>query len=454
MDRLGEIAGWDSSSLSSTNNNCTATNKELANGGKRKLLDTYNQMTLKELKNILRQYGTTVSGNKRELVHRLMNLQTTLSQHNNSQYETLEENEQWTILDPIISFVQGDYYSNAKSDASESQINMREDEIELPFLSGLMFVNKPAGYSTLPTKQQLDNPLQPPQYQCLSDCVKSWLYNHPQGQERLKKALKDEERWWDFILQSLMNDPIRRKKLKKRKTKLRTKLETTFEPRPVHRLDIDTSGIVCIALTPTALRAANMLFERKSRVDIDNLDSCGESKAVQKRYVALVNGEMGNERGVHASGVVKHAIGKVWVDDHNEWACDTSDDGTIAFIRQGQEDASFVPDTLREAVTSYQAVNWTSTISNNNDKMDITRVELTPHTGRGHQLRLHMASIGHPILGDDMHGAMDVDIETSSINGGRLCLHASKLSMNTWSLNDTGDGFQICRVTVESSPPF
>ena len=452
MDRLSEIAGWDSSSLSSTNNTCTATNEELVNGGKRNLLDTYNKMTLKELKNILCQYGTTVSGNKRELVHRLMNLQTTLTRHTNSQYETLEENEEWTILDPVISFAQEDY-SNAKADASENQVNMREDEIELPLLSGLMFVNKPAGYSTLPTKQQLDNPLQPPQYQCLSDSVKNWLYNHPEGQERLGKALKDEERWWDFLLQSLMNDPIRRKKLKKRKTKLQTKLETTFEPRPVHRLDIDTSGIVCIALTPLALRAANMLFERKSKVDIDNIESGVESQAVQKRYVAVVEEKIDNEQKVHASGVVKYAIGKVWVNDHNEWACDTSGDGTIAFIRPGQEDANFVPDTLREAVTSYQAVNWTPAISNNDD-MNVTRVVLTPHTGRGHQLRLHMASLGHAIIGDDMHGAIEFDNNRLSINGGRLCLHASMLSMDTWSLNDTGDGFQVCRVTVGSSPPF
>ena len=42
------------------------------------------------------------------------------------------------------------------------------------------------------------------------------------------------------------------------------------------------------------------------------------------------------------------------------------------------------------------------------------------------------------------------------VDGGRLCLHASKLSMGAWcaSADETSDGYQICRADVESCPPF
>jgi len=225
-----------------------------------------------------------------------------------------------------------------------------------------------------------------------------------------------------------------------------------FEPRPAHRLDIDTSGIVCVALTPTALRNANMLFEKKSRSGIEEelVESDVEEGCVEKQYVALVEGSMDKDS---SAGVISHAIGKVWMDDHNEWACDVHGDGSFAFIRQnGSSDTTlFVPDTLREATTSYKAVDW-GTVQTNGGSKKVTRVELTPHTGRGHQLRLHMASMNHPIVGDDMHGDKDtIDKQV------QLCLHASKLSMDSFCFgSNDGDNASIqkCRVVIESAPPF
>ena len=436
VDRLGDImhsSNKEEEPKSEMQNDGSQLISKIGNGKYR--LDEYNQMTLKELKDILRQHGaTTVSGNKRELIQKCMNLQSLLPRHT-IDYDGGDK--EWSILQPNIS------YEKASTIA-------KEYDIELPTLSGLIFVNKPSGYSTLPTKQQLDNPSQPPTYKCLSDSVKKWLYSHPEGKQRIKQALAEEEQWWEFKLQSLANDPKRRKKLEKRREKLKSKLKTTFEPRPVHRLDIDTSGIVCIALTPYALRAANMLFEKKSKeVDINRLNSNGiESDIVQKQYVALVENSIPNEAN---NGAIKHSIGKVWIEDHNEWACDIFDDGTAAFIRPADLMSTFVPNTLRDAITSYRAI---SSDDDNDVSNTTTRVELTPHTGRGHQLRLHMASLGYPIVGDDMHGEMNKVASKSSpqLNDGKLCLHASNLSMDAWYLN--GDKFEICRVSVESSPPF
>ena len=57
------------------------------------------------------------------------------------------------------------------------------DNVKLPPLSGLVFVDKPAGWSTLPTKQQLENPSRP-DFPCLLDSVRNWLREHPEVRQQ------------------------------------------------------------------------------------------------------------------------------------------------------------------------------------------------------------------------------------------------------------------------------
>ena len=390
--------------------------------------DSFSKMTVNELKNLLRLENASVSGNKRELVQRLMNLHGNGSSFDllnlSAQNDTVAPGAEWSILEP------------STIEASKLRTINGEGFVELPLLSGLLFVNKPAGYSTLPTKQQLDNPMSPT-YPCLSDEVKVWLRTDPKGQKILQQAIECEEIWWEYIVRELKNDPKQQRKLKREMDGQVAKM-SKFDPRPVHRLDIDTSGIVCIALTPYALRASNMLFEKKTR-SIDN------TEIVQKRYVALVEGQLDCGQG---ETIVDHPIGKVWVDDHNEWACDISGDGSSPFVRPGDVSTrSFVPESLRHAHTNFRVVHT----SDGDKSENSTRVELKPQTGRGHQLRLHMASIGHPIVGDYMHG-----YETQS-DGERLCLHASELSLDTWCVSSEeapGRKFHISQVCVQSFPSF
>lgn len=360
-----------------------------------------------------------------------------------SRSKSLVDTNGWSVLDPSKVSVQD---TSMTGETSHRQSKSMQIDIELPLLNGLLFVNKPSGYSTLPTKQQLDNPAGTV-FPCLSDKVKEWLRSDPKGRQRMKEAIQSEERWWDLMISTMF--PKKRHMLKRwKKDQEKAKL-TTFEARPVHRLDIHTSGIICIALTPYALRAANMLFEGKSRQAASKADAFEtERELVHKSYIALVEGRVGCEEEGSIAGVIDHAIGKVWAGDHNEWACDVSHNGTMAFIRSGNSSAfSFVPGSLREAVTSYRTVDITS----DKDGLCATRVELIAHTGRGHQLRLHMASIGHPIVGDVMHGFPSEPAEI--LSECRLCLHASKLSMDAWYMNEEGT-FQIGRVTVESGSPF
>jgi len=86
---------------------------------------------------------------------------------------------------------------------------------------------------------------------------------------------------------------------------------------------------------------------------------------------------------------------------------------------------------------------------------DHCRVELTPITGRSHQLRVHLASIGHPILGDALYGSPEVQARAP-----RLLLHASALGfehpatrerMRFASRPDFGPRFEALREAGEGS---
>lgn len=324
----------------------------------------------------------------------------------------------WSILEPSTNF---------------EGSNMPLTVTELPLLHGLLFVNKPSGYSTLPTKQK--------RFPCLSDIVNGWLSTNSEGQQRLKCALEYEDRWWNIMLQTMSSKQQR--VLKRWKKDDNAKL-STFVPRPVHRLDVDTSGIVCIALTPYALRAANIMFAKKSQQVING----HAFEQVLKSYVALVNGKLDREEGT-----ITHSIGKVWIDDHSAGipACDILDDGSNAFVRSGDSSKLFfAPGSLREAITTYRTLTLTS---KKEDALDVSRVEVTAHTGRSHQLRLHMASMGHPIVGDRMHGYTSHLAETARIGEDRLHLHAVRLSINAWDITTEGK-YEVCRVVVESDPPF
>lgn len=114
-------------------------------------------------------------------------------------------------------------------------------------------------------------------------------------------------------------------------------------PRPVHRLDYSTSGLLLVAKTSQAQRRLGQAFEERR---------------IHKRYCAVVTGE------VPKSGTVTEPI-----------------DGLAA-------------------LSEYTPVQTVSSLRNDH----VTLVDLSPVTGRTHQLRIHMASIGHPIVGDQKHG--------------------------------------------------
>lgn len=147
---------------------------------------------------------------------------------------------------------------------------------------------------------------------------------------------------------------------------------------PAHRLDRKTSGVLLFAKNKAALSEIRKLFE---------------SKNIDKEYIAIVRGY-------------------------------TEDDGTIDYDLKNEKGIS------KEAVTQYETIER-SEIAVPLGKFVTSRyslIKLTPQTGRMHQLRMHMAHILHPIIGDRSHGCNKQNRHFKSTwNSETMFLHARKL---------------------------
>ena len=133
-------------------------------------------------------------------------------------------------------------------------------------------------------------------------------------------------------------------------------------PRLVHRLDKDTAGCLLVAKTRFAAAALGNTFR---------------SRSARKIYWALV------------AGVPRPAQGRVSTYLAKE---EREDESVMRIARHGQEGAS-------HAVTYYAVVETAA--------RELAWVSLKPVTGRTHQLRAHMAHIGHPIVGDAKYFSKD-----------------------------------------------
>lgn len=149
-------------------------------------------------------------------------------------------------------------------------------------------------------------------------------------------------------------------------------------PRLCHRLDRDTSGVMLLALTKDAQRDASQAFERH---------------LVRKTYVALVTGTLEGVRRVD------HALGE------------DPDAPRDARSRQAATPDGKPARTLLRAL-------WTDG--------NVTLVGARPSTGRTHQVRVHLALEGHPLLGDALYGGPQ---------GPRVMLHAAYLALRAGSVD-------------------
>ncbi len=154
-----------------------------------------------------------------------------------------------------------------------------------------------------------------------------------------------------------------------------TRLQRNFpEAMIAHRLDMSTSGLLVVARGEAAQKAMYKLFR---------------DRAVDKRYLATVAGLVEDDTGEidlplicdwpnRPRQMVSHEIGK-------------------------------------PSLTRYRVVE-------RSPAENLTRIELEPVTGRSHQLRVHLAAIGHPILGDELYAGPAAE------RAPRLLLHAAEIA--------------------------
>lgn len=147
------------------------------------------------------------------------------------------------------------------------------------------------------------------------------------------------------------------------------------EALTVHRLDMSTSGLLLLARGPEMQSRINWLFMNRK---------------VDKRYVAVVD------------GVLAEASGEIDLPLICDWP------------NRPKQKVDF--EIGKRSLTRY------SFISSEQDGT-ASRVALEPVTGRSHQLRVHMAALGHPILGDELYAG------AAEFRAPRLLLHAMDLAL-------------------------
>jgi tRNA pseudouridine32 synthase / 23S rRNA pseudouridine746 synthase len=160
----------------------------------------------------------------------------------------------------------------------------------------------------------------------------------------------------------------------------------------VHRLDMDTSGVLVLARNKMAHGELSRQFRQRE---------------VEKRYLAVVAGQL-----MQPAGEINLPL-----------ICD--------WPNRPRQKIDF--DVGKPSLTTYRRLGIDA-------KTDSSRVELYPVTGRSHQLRVHLAAIGHPILGDDLYAGEAFG------RAPRLLLHATFLAITH---PETG-----LRLHFDCPPPF
>ena len=162
-----------------------------------------------------------------------------------------------------------------------------------------------------------------------------------------------------------------------------------MRPGIVHRLDKNTSGALLVCLTQEAFRYFKKRFQEKT---------------IQKTYLAVVHGIPKDKKGV-----IDKPIGLK--------------SGTTK-----QTTYTARAKMVKEAITEYQVERVIG---------EYSLLKVKPLTGRTHQIRVHLASIGHPIVGDRLYGSKNKTIE-------RQLLHAESLEVTA------PDG---SRINIAAEPP-
>jgi len=156
------------------------------------------------------------------------------------------------------------------------------------------------------------------------------------------------------------------------------------KPGIVHRIDRETSGVLLIA---------------KTHASFQNLKSQFQARTIKKNYKAFTYGVFKEPRGT-----INRPIGRS-TSDFRRWSAE--------YGARGE---------LREAVTDYQVLGAGETAGTK-----ISYLDVFPHTGRTHQIRVHLKAVGHPIVCDKLYAPKMPCV----LGFDRVALHASSIVFKT-----------------------
>ncbi len=158
----------------------------------------------------------------------------------------------------------------------------------------------------------------------------------------------------------------------------------TIRPGIVHRLDKQTSGLLVVA---------------KREWVHDFLSRQFSSRKVEKQYLALVYKRMSRQKGEIRVPLGRHPTARTKISTHSQ--------------------------RLKETHTEYRVLR---------SYRHFSYLQVTPHTGRTHQIRVHLAHLGHAVVGDEVYGSRQLPqlknpvLASAITNLGRHFLHASQLA--------------------------
>lgn len=180
------------------------------------------------------------------------------------------------------------------------------------------------------------------------------------------------------------------------------RVERSFTPAAVNRLDRNTTGIVLFGKNAAALRMLNAMIRSKENVS--------------KYYITIVKGEIESELRLEGELVKDESRNMVSVSSQAE------NDGV-------QEGHAHSDASLQAAAGRAKQITTIARPLAYGNGFTLAEIELI--TGRTHQIRAHMASAGHPVLGDTKYGDPAVNAGVASVyNLKAQLLHAYRLTIN------------------------
>lgn len=225
----------------------------------------------------------------------------------------------------------------------EKPISLAPQEISLPILyedEYILAVNKPKGMVVHPSCGHSEG--------TLVNAILGYLQKKGERQWAIGEGKDRESK--ERGVWSMEGLPITQN------SKLKTYNNSSSIVRPgiVHRLDKGTTGVILVAKDPKTQELLSNLFKERN---------------VCKTYRTIVEGNVQNKEGIIKENIGRHPV-------HRK---------KMAVIQKGG----------RESETAYKVLQ----------RLDgYTYIEVYPKTGRTHQIRVHCAYIGHPVVGDDVYG--------------------------------------------------